>query len=90
MGKAPSKTALVSGSFTVPSSATTGSTRMRVSMSAGGVPSACETFSYGEVEDYSIEIIDGNGNTNPPSKPTNLAASELQHHQQIYLGMLHG
>jgi hypothetical protein len=48
---------------------------MRVSMSAGGVPSACETFSYGEVEDYSIEIIDGNGNTNPPSKPTNLAAS---------------
>jgi hypothetical protein len=36
---------------------------MRVSMSAGGVPSACETFSYGEVEDYSIEIIDGNGNT---------------------------
>jgi hypothetical protein len=40
---APSKTALVSGSFTVPSSATTGSTRMRVSMSAGGVPSACET-----------------------------------------------
>jgi hypothetical protein len=35
---------------------------MRVSMSAGGVPSACETFSYGEVEDYSIEIIDGNGN----------------------------
>jgi hypothetical protein len=46
------KTALVSGSFTVPSSATTGSTRMRVSMSAGGVPSACETFSYGEVESF--------------------------------------
>jgi hypothetical protein len=42
-------------------------------------------LSHGEVEDYSIEIIDGNGNTNPPSKPTNLAASELQHHQQIYL-----
>jgi hypothetical protein len=55
---------------------------MRVSMSAG-VPSACETFSYGEVEDYSIEIIDGNGNTNPPSKPTNLAASN-NNHQQIY------
>jgi hypothetical protein len=32
-------------------------------------------LSHGEVEDYSIEIIDGNGNTNPPSKPTNLAAS---------------
>jgi hypothetical protein len=54
-------------------------------MSAGGVPSACETFSYGEVEDYSIEIIDGNGNTNPHFQAKLEASAELQHHQQIYL-----
>jgi hypothetical protein len=55
--KALSKTTPVSGSFTVPSSATTGSTRMRA-MSADGVPSACETFEYGEVEDYSVNIVE--------------------------------
>jgi PKD repeat protein/C1A family cysteine protease len=32
-------------------------TRMRVSMKRGGAPSPCETFAYGEVEDYTF-IID--------------------------------
>jgi hypothetical protein len=27
-------------------------------MSADGVPSACETFEYGEVEDYSVNIVE--------------------------------
>jgi len=48
----------VSGSFTIPSSAT-GATRMRVSMSYGSSPSCCGTFSYGEVEDYTINISGG-------------------------------
>jgi len=48
----------VSGSFTVPSSAVENSTTMRVSMKYNGVPTSCETFTYGEVEDYSI-IIEG-------------------------------
>lgn len=46
----------VSGSFTVPSSALSGSTRMRVSMKYNGVPTSCEAFSYGEVEDYTVNI----------------------------------
>lgn len=46
----------VSGSFTVPSSAASGATRMRVSMKYNGVPSSCETFTYGEVEDYTVNI----------------------------------
>ena len=48
----------VSGSFTVPTSAT-GTTRMRVSMSYGSAPPYCGTFSYGEVEDYAINISGG-------------------------------
>lgn len=46
----------VSGSFTVPSAAKTGATRMRVSMKYNAAPSSCETFTYGEVEDYTVQI----------------------------------
>ena len=42
--------------FTVPSNATLGSTRLRVSMKYGGYPSSCETFARGEVEDYTVNI----------------------------------
>ena len=45
----------VSGSFTV-NSAATGTTRMRVSMKWNGYPTPCETFSYGEVEDYTVSF----------------------------------
>ena len=41
----------------VPTSATVGSTRMRVSMRYGGYPGACQTFARGEVEDYTIDIV---------------------------------
>ncbi|OJJ21682.1 hypothetical protein BKI52_14340 [marine bacterium AO1-C] len=46
----------VSGSFTIPASAANGNTRMRVSMKYNGLPTSCETFSYGEVEDYTVNI----------------------------------
>ncbi|CAL2110669.1 conserved protein of unknown function precursor containing a type A C-terminal secretion signal. Putative extracellular ribonuclease [Tenacibaculum sp. 190130A14a] len=46
----------LSYNFTVPSNALTGTTRMRVSMKWNGAPTACETFSYGEVEDYTVNI----------------------------------
>jgi chitodextrinase len=51
-----STTTPVSGSFTIPSTATLGATRMRVSMKYNGVPTSCEAFSYGQVEDYTINI----------------------------------
>jgi bacillolysin len=54
--KAASKTTPVSASITIPSTATTGNTRMRVSMKYNGIPTACEIFSYGQVEDYTINI----------------------------------
>jgi len=46
----------LSGTFTVPTTALSGATRMRVSMKYGAAPTACETFSYGEVEDYTVNI----------------------------------
>jgi hypothetical protein len=55
--KTASKTTPVSGSFTVPSSATLGSTRMRVSLKYNGVPTACGPFTEGEVEDYTVNIV---------------------------------
>lgn len=54
--KAASQTTPVSGTFTVPSTAGDGATRMRVSMKYNAIPTACETFSYGEVEDYTVNL----------------------------------
>ncbi|MBK6263588.1 S8 family serine peptidase [Marivirga sp. S37H4] len=51
----------VSGSFTVPAGASTGETTMRVSMKYNGIPTSCESFSYGEVEDYTVNITEGTG-----------------------------
>jgi PKD repeat protein len=45
----------VTGSFTVPDGVT-GTTRMRVSMKWDAYPTPCESFSYGEVEDYTVEF----------------------------------
>jgi PKD repeat protein len=49
-----SGTSTVTGSFTVGSVTTT--TRMRVTMKYNAAPTPCETFSYGEVEDYTANI----------------------------------
>ena len=75
--KAASKDTPVSGSFTVPSGTTAGSTRMRVSMKYNGVPTACESFSYGEVEDYTVNLVGSTVDTQAPSDPTNLSSSNI-------------
>jgi chitodextrinase len=54
--KAASTTTPVSGSFTISTTALIGSTRMRVSMKYNGIPTSCESFPYGQVEDYTINI----------------------------------
>jgi PKD repeat protein len=53
----------VTGNFTVPAGAS-GETRMRVTMKWNGEPTPCETFSYGEVEDYTVNIT--GGTVDPP------------------------
>jgi chitodextrinase len=55
--KATSTATTASGSFTIPATATLGATRMRVSMKYNGIPTACEAFSYGQVEDYTVNIV---------------------------------
>jgi len=75
---AASKTTPVSGSFTVPATATDGATRMRVSLKYNGIPTSCETFTYGEVEDYTINIgVSTGGDTEAPTAPTSLIASNV-------------
>jgi HYR domain/GEVED domain len=44
------------GSVTIPATAISGSTRMRVSLKWGAMPTSCETFAPGEVEDYLVNI----------------------------------
>jgi len=73
--KAASQTTPVSGTFTVPTTATAGSTRMRVSMKYNGIPTECETFSYGEVEDYTVNLIDAVADTQAPTSPTLTASN---------------
>jgi hypothetical protein len=46
----------ISRSFTVPTTALNGPTRMRVSMKYNASPTSCEVFPYGEVEDYTVVI----------------------------------
>ncbi|WP_223256109.1 agmatine deiminase family protein [Flavobacterium laiguense] len=54
--KSATTASYVTGNITIPTTATTGSTRMRVAMKYNGIPTACETFSYGQVEDYTVNI----------------------------------
>ena len=50
----------VMGSFTIPASSISGETRMRVSMKYNAIPASCENFTYGEVEDYTVNLVGSN------------------------------
>lgn len=55
--RAATTTTPVSGSITIPATALLGSTRMRVSMRYNQIPSSsCGSFTYGQVEDYTVNI----------------------------------
>ncbi|AXG68670.1 concanavalin A-like lectin/glucanases superfamily protein [Kordia sp. SMS9] len=56
---APTTFTPVSGNFTIPIAATLGNTRMRVQMKGDGgtILNACESYLFGEVEDYTVNII---------------------------------
>ena len=74
--KAPSTDTPNTGSFTVPNGTSLTSVRMRVSMKYNAIPTSCETFTWGEVEDYTINLeAGGGGDTQAPTTPTNLVAS---------------
>ncbi|MEM9919867.1 MAG: acetylxylan esterase [Bacteroidota bacterium] len=54
---------VVDGFLRIPEGVNLGETRMRVAMKNGSFPSPCETFEFGEVEDYSVVILNSGGNT---------------------------
>ncbi|HAN18451.1 MAG TPA: peptidase S8, partial [Bacteroidales bacterium] len=64
------------GTIIVPSTAT-GTTRMRVSMKYNAAQTSCETFSYGEVEDYTVTFGAAVPDTQAPTVPTGLTASSV-------------
>jgi PKD repeat protein len=69
-------TTTVTGNFTV-ATGVSGTTRMRITMKYAGVPTSCETFSYGEVEDYTVTF----GSPQPPvanfsATPTTVIAGQ--------------
>ena len=75
--QSPTTSTPISGSFTVPAGATQGTTRMRVSLKYNGIPTPCESFTYGEVEDYTINIVAGTPDTQAPTTPTNLNSTNI-------------
>jgi Zn-dependent metalloprotease len=54
-----SSAATLSGTFTVPATAKSGATRVRVLMSDNSATTSCGSFSYGETEDYTVNITGG-------------------------------
>ncbi|MDP3681695.1 MAG: GEVED domain-containing protein [Flavobacterium sp.] len=73
--KATSTTTPATGTITIPVSAALGTTRMRVSMKYNAIPTSCEAIPYGQVEDYTVNIVAGTADTTAPSAPTALTAS---------------
>ncbi|MBK9402748.1 MAG: SprB repeat-containing protein [Bacteroidetes bacterium] len=61
------------GSITVPSFASAGNTRMRVVMVEGGPAPATGTYTWGETEDYTINVLSGTGLTYAWTPVTNLS-----------------
>jgi hypothetical protein len=72
----PGTTAAVSASISIPTTAITGNVRMRVMMKDGAITGPCESFTYGEVEDYTLSIQAGTTGTTC-SAPTGMSNSNV-------------
>ena len=47
------------GTISIPATADEGATRMRISLKRGAYPTPCETIPNGEVEDYTVNLVNG-------------------------------
>ncbi|WP_299127065.1 M14 family zinc carboxypeptidase [uncultured Winogradskyella sp.] len=69
----------VNTTVTIPNNIVNGMARMRISMKFNAVPTSCETFQYGEVEDYNINLFNGllySNSTWTPNAPSDLTDNE--------------
>jgi bacillolysin len=71
-----SSAATLSSTFTVPTTAKTGNTRMRVIVSDNSATTSCGSYSYGETEDYTVSIT-GGAAIAAAQAPASLAATAL-------------
>ncbi|MBN1112440.1 MAG: fibronectin type III domain-containing protein [Bacteroidales bacterium] len=67
----------VTGSLTIPTGATATTTRMRVSMKYNAAQTVCEAFGYGEVEDYTVNLSTAIVDTQAPTVPAGLVATNV-------------
>ena len=70
--------AQINGSISIPSTVSSGTTRMRITMKYGGYPLSYGSFTYGEVEDYTVNIVESvvEDDLSSPTVPTNLVKVE--------------
>jgi hypothetical protein len=55
----PASQVVSTGTFTIPCTALVGATRLRVVLTEGTHPGPCGTYSYGETEDYMVNLTGG-------------------------------
>jgi hypothetical protein len=67
----------ITGSILVPDNTLEGPTRLRVIMRYNTIPNSCGTYDFGEVEDYTVVIVEGVPDTEAPTAPTNLTITDI-------------
>jgi len=90
VSRSSSSAANLSTTITVPATAKNGTTRMRMVMKYGAYGTSCETFSYGEVEDYNVIVTGGVNREIQQTISSNEAGEDLQMypnpaHDKIFL-----
>ncbi|MCB9341492.1 MAG: hypothetical protein H6577_25500 [Lewinellaceae bacterium] len=82
--------ASVSGTFKLPPSALTGPTRMRITMKRNGDPTPCETIAFGEIEDYTVNIVNNFGGGGTDDRATSLSFEAVRERTWVKLdGVFH-
>jgi Zn-dependent metalloprotease len=81
-----SSSATLSSTFTVPSTARTGAARLRVVLSDASGTTSCGNYSYGETEDYTLNITGGAALTGPTTLAgdATLLGNELARTLEVY------
>jgi len=76
-----------SHNITIPPTAITGNTKMRVSMKRGSAAASCGSFAKGETEDYTVTILPGKLYTESSSKELSLTVFPNPAHDYIQLAL---